>query len=308
MAYPTALRTQSQYPPFYLITTIYPTTHSFIGTVTSLHCRPTHPKGQPYLQRHPITMSAPKSKKVHYERGTTKGSKHSSHHRHHSSRDSGVGSSSASDRASLGTNPNEYEFDERQVEDQRYNLSVVQEALDAANEEIKHLKALNASLNESLAESHKENRTLKKEKIGLHKENKDLVNAIEELNSTLKRSPSPRTAAAALNSERRPSSRKGSDSPRQMYAEERPRPNHGERRSSGYDYTPPRAPHPPHNPYPNPFEPRTSGVSYASVPTSVAYAPSTASYATSPLYTLASQSSNRHSKQFDDGKYHLQPL
>src|SRR5271170_6384087 len=107
-------------------------------------------------------MSSPKQKKVHYER-CTKGGKSS--HVHRSSRDSGVGSSSASDRASLGTAP-EYvaPFSRQQIEEQRHILSAVQEALDAANERIKHLECINAELNVVLTKSNKENRLLKREK------------------------------------------------------------------------------------------------------------------------------------------------
>jgi hypothetical protein len=268
-----------------------------------------HILASPHYYTHPITMSSPKQKKVHYERGT-KGSK-SSHH-HHNSRDSGVGSSSASDRASLGTAPNEYAYNDRQVEDQRYNLRVVQEALDAAYERIRHLEASNSSLNDSLTESNKENRALRKEKSGLIKENDDLLDAIEDLNQRLKRETSPRSAsgsgsASTVKPERRPSSRKGPDSPRQHYIDERPLSNHSDRRSSMYDRAPPSAPQPPPNPHPNPFAPRTPSVTYAAVPASVSYSPSAVSYSQTPLYAVTPHGSNRYPKH-DDGKYHLQPL
>lgn len=267
-----------------------------------------------------------KQKKVHYERGTKGGKSSSSHTRHHS-RDSGIGSSSASDRASLGTaDHDEYSYPDHQVEDQRYNLRVVQEALNAAYDKIQRLEASNASLNDSLTESNKENRALKKEKSGLIKENDDLLAAIYELNKRLKKESPPRISTSKPSSsdrekERRPSSRKGSDSPRTTTytMDERPRSNHSDshrRSSTVYDQThvyassPPLAPQAPYNPHPNPFAPKTSGVSYATVPVSVAYAPSTVSYSSTPLYTVTphSSSSNRRSKEYDDGKYHLQPL
>lgn len=256
-----------------------------------------------------------KQKKVHYERGSK-----SSSHRQQPSRDSAIGSTSASDRASLGTTVPEASFPPSQVENQRYNLRVVQEALDAAHDRIKHLEASNASLSESLAESNKENRTLKKEKSGLIKENEDLLCAIDDLNKRLKREGSPRSMATATGSvasrERPPSFRK-SESPRPLPLEEtlnhppRQTPHYDERRSSTlYQRTTlPIVPVPPPNPHPNPFTPRTTPVvTYApsmSTPV-VTYAPSTISYTTAPIYAVSTTSSKR--KSHDDGKYHLQPL
>jgi chromosome segregation ATPase len=137
----------------------------------------------------PINMSSSKQKKVHYERGT-KG-------KGHRSRDSGVGSSSASDRASLGTSggAEDSPFDE----DQRHILSAVQEALDAANERIRHLEAANSSLNAELSDSNKENRIIKREKSELlHKIDrlkKDLADE-QDLSDRLRRESSARSAAA----------------------------------------------------------------------------------------------------------------
>jgi len=55
-------------------------------------------------------------------------------------------------------------------------------------------------LSASLAESHKENRTLKKEKSGLLREREDLLNMIEELNERLKEMSSHSKAAAVATS------------------------------------------------------------------------------------------------------------
>jgi hypothetical protein len=101
-----------------------------------------------------------------------------SHHHHRSSRDSGVGSSSASDRASLGTAPDS-PFTYQQVDEQRQILGAVQEALDAANEKIRQLEAANAKLNTALFESNKENRLLKREKADLHNKLDDALDDVE---------------------------------------------------------------------------------------------------------------------------------
>lgn len=198
-------------------------------------------------------MSSSKPKKVvHYERGTKAPS-----HRHHNSRDSGVGSSS-SDRATV--HDDEEIHHQQDFEKQPQNLRVVQEALSAAKEHIKHLEATIKTLNADLGDSNKENRTLKKEKSGLLRdnqdlvkekdgllsENQDLVEVIEDLNLKLKkRESSPRSSmasaaatATAKKPERRPSmsTRQGPPSPRrqQSHPEEhdRPLPSHGEKRPS----------------------------------------------------------------------------
>ncbi|KAH8816447.1 hypothetical protein F5884DRAFT_852884 [Xylogone sp. PMI_703] len=101
----------------------------------------------------------PKSqKKVHYEPETFG-------HKSHSSRDSGIGTSSSasrSDRASSGTSAAE-RFAYQEIEDQRFNMRALQEALDAANDKIASLQLKIASLNEELGESNKDRRSLKKQ-------------------------------------------------------------------------------------------------------------------------------------------------
>jgi septal ring factor EnvC (AmiA/AmiB activator) len=115
-------------------------------------------------------MSSRTKKNVDLDRKPTR-----SHHR--SSRDSGVGSSSASDRASLGTAPDS-PFTYQQRDEQRQILGAVQEVLDAANEKIRQLEAANAKLNTALKESNQENRLLKREKAELH-------NKLDEANEDL---------------------------------------------------------------------------------------------------------------------------
>lgn len=230
-------------------------------------------------------MSSTK-KHVHYDRGT-KGEKT---HKHRSSRDSGVGSSSASDRASLGTAPNDSPFSHQQTEDQRHILSVVQEALDAANEKIKALEAHTAQLNTLLAESNKENRLLRREKGDLHNKVEDLLDLLEDerkASERLRRENSPRSG----NSER-PTTRR---------IESAPRPQAGERRNSYYE-RPPMVPQAPPNPNPNPFTPLASRppvVSYAPAPAQVSYAPA-------PVFTTSHP--NHRSQPPNDGRYHLTPL
>lgn len=242
-------------------------------------------------------MSSPKQKKVHYERGTKGGS-----HQHRSSRDSGVGSSSASDRASLGENPNESPFNHQQIETQRHNLRAVQEALDAANEKIRQLEASTAKLNALLSDSNKENRLLKKEKSDLCNQVEDLLDDLEverEFNENLKRNSSSRASPPRSSPPRR-DIEAGS---------------HRSERRSSYQQPPmyPAAPQPPPNPAPNPFlpSPRSSGVPVTYAPAGpVSYAPSTMSYSSTPVFAHAPLPSRSHyaNPSPNDGKYHLTPL
>jgi len=227
-------------------------------------------------------------KHVHYDRGT-KGGKTSGHR---SSRDSGVGSSSASDRASFGTAPSELPFTNAQIETQRHILSVVQEALDAANEKIKALEASTAKLNNLLAESNKENRLLKREKVE-HNKVEDLLDVLDDERKE--------------NAKLRKSSSRSPTSDRPTRRIEAPRANAGER-GSGYYERPPLVPQAPSNPAPNPFTPLSSRppvVTYAA-PAPASYAPSTASYVPAPVFAV-SQPSHR-SQPPNDGRYHLTPL
>jgi len=281
-------------------------------------------------------MSSPNSpnstkKKVHYERGT----KGSSHH-HRSSRDSGVGSSSASDRASLGTTPNNSTpFSNSQIETQRHNPRAVQEALDAANERIRKLEISHQKLDDALTDSNKENRTLKREKAELH----DRVEALlDDLDRERERSERYRqqaqiqvsSSSSSRNSPPRSSPRSSPRNSREI-EEAATASYHREsgRRSSYQQPQPmyPAAPQPPPNSAPNPFlpSPRNSssgapGVVFAPERT-VNYAPSTLSYSSSPVYAHAplpiqTRGSSRYESgsvsgkgsSVNDGKYHLSPL
>jgi peptidoglycan hydrolase CwlO-like protein len=272
-------------------------------------------------------MSSSRGKKVHYERGT-KGEKS---HRHTSSRDSGVGSSSASDRASLGTSPlDESPFNYRQIQDQRLSVTALQEALDAANDKIRQLQGDNAKLNSTLAESNKENRAFKKERLELLNKIDDLIDDLEyekKANEKFRRESSPRTSAAAPSktskterrttpprAEPRPaSSRRESADPRPSRRDEErsERSEKSERSAGSYGrttYVPTATQGPPsQNPFmPLPTNPaRTPSVSYA--PSAVTYAPAPVSYTTSPIYTSPPPSAT--SSRFpNDGLYHPYPL
>ena len=191
-----------------------------------------------------MSSSNKPKKVVHYERGT----KPSSHRSHHS-RDSGVGSPSASDRATVHDDDDDQQQQASSSakgghpSDQRYNLLAVQEALSASYERIKKLEANIKALNDALTASNKENRVLRNEKTGLLKENEDLLEVMEELNQNLKkkeREASPRSSMASVKLERRPSvsARQGSSSPRghapllPLHPDERPTSHHGEKRPS----------------------------------------------------------------------------
>lgn len=254
-------------------------------------------------------MSSSKGKKVHYERGT-KGEKS---HRHHNSRDSGVGSSSASDRASLGTSPlDESPFNYRQIQDQRKSVTALQEALDAANDKVRQLEAANARLSASLAESNKEVRSLKKERLDLLKKNDELVDDLEDerrLNERLRREGSPRTGGAALS----PRTERRSTPPRREHTDPRPHHREDERsqgsyseRRTSYIPTVPQTP-PPQNPFTpiSPISTRAPSVSYGSA---VTYAPAPVTYTSSPIYNSPPPSTTSSRFAPNDGKYHPYPV
>jgi len=286
-------------------------------------------------------MFSSKQKKVHYDRGT-KGNKSSHGHRSTGSRDSGVGSSSASDRASLGTSPEKdsrYEI----VEDQRYDISAVQNALHAANEKIRRLEAANAQLDGQLTDSNKENRLLKREKGELLRKVENLEDELADerkANEKFRRDTTPRTGAAApsgTRTERRstPPKKEVRETESRRRVEEASQTSRNDRRSSWreqpvplyerttYSERPPTAPHAPSSNASNPFSPvtsnetnpflpnstRTPSVSYAS--SSVSYAPTAVTYAPAPLaYTTAPAfPPSRSGSTFpNDGKYHPYPL
>jgi hypothetical protein len=242
-----------------------------------------------------MSFSNQKKKKVHYESGTKGGRSHA----HRSSRDSGVGSSSASDRASLGTADGS-PFTHEQIEDQRHILSVVQEALDAANEKIRLLEASRAKLNDAFTESNRENRLLKREKGDLLEKVENLLHDLADerkTNERLRRETSLRT------SERRTiPPRREVEMPRQYIREdERSQGSARSDRRSSWQMPPPSAA----PAQPNPFLPtRAPSVTYA--PTGpVLYSPSTVSYASTPVFAPSHLPSRDH---HPDGKYHLSPL
>lgn len=270
--------------------------------------------------------SKPKPKKVHYERGT-KGGKDVRGHRSSGSRDSGLGSSSASDRASLGTSPeHDTPFTYRDIEIQRKTPSAVNEALNAANDRIKELEAANAQLNGQLFESNQKNRSLKRERAELLEKIENLLDDLEDekkKNAKSKRESSPRTTAAPVTSkpERRstPPKKEATESSSRRHHEGRP---HGQRRESWrdlpvplYESKPPTAPQPPSNPAPNPFMPNSSrpasmyghyhpsSIAYAPPP-QVTYAPAPITYTTAPAYPTH-KPSDRYP---NDGRYHPLPL
>ncbi|KAH7346419.1 hypothetical protein BKA65DRAFT_477624 [Rhexocercosporidium sp. MPI-PUGE-AT-0058] len=278
-----------------------------------------------------------KQKKVRYEAGT-KGS--SSHHR--SSRDSGVGSSSASDRASLGTTPNPSSsnpnhFSTSQIETQRLNLRAVQEALDAANERIRYYEASTAQLNAALSESNKENRLLKREKSELFLQVRELQEDLEEERERCERLR--RESSLSLSSSRQSPPRSSPRNSREIEEAAAASFARESARRSGYQQQQqqqgmyPAAPQPPANPFlPSPRN-SSSGVP---VVTAFATSPSAASYSTAPPgagYGIAhssmpvrsryegsgsgrgssSGSGSKSSKSgsgsvVNDGKYHLSPL
>ncbi|KAF8862152.1 hypothetical protein BDZ45DRAFT_211471 [Acephala macrosclerotiorum] len=236
-----------------------------------------------------------KKKQVHYERGT----KGSSGHR---SKDSGIGSS---DRASLGTPDESSPFTYQQIEDQRHDIDALREALDASYATIKKLEASNKKLSDSLADSNKENRQLKREKSGLLDQVEQLLEDLKEerkANDRLRRETSPRSATRTT-------------PPRVEVPRPRPRSDSlsgGRRASVVYDMPMASQP-PPTRMDQNPFAPRPP-VTYTQ-PLPVTYAPTTMSYNSGPVYVTSPPSTRSHCSSSttstshpNDGKYHLQPL
>ncbi|KAE8440446.1 hypothetical protein EG329_007602 [Mollisiaceae sp. DMI_Dod_QoI] len=229
-----------------------------------------------------MSSKTERTKRVHYERGT-KGS----------SRDSGIGSS----RASVGTLPDDTPFSYQQIQDQRHDIVALQEALDAAYATIKKLEAGNKKLSDSLADSNKENRQLKKEKGELL----DQCDELHKANERLRRETSPRSATRTTPPR--------VEAPR--YRSEGA--SLSSRRASVVYDMPPMAPQPPPNPF-APINTRLPPVTYAQSPT---YAPTaTSSYDVGPVYVPTSSASTRShysssttsTSHGNDGKYHLTPL
>lgn len=248
-------------------------------------------------------MSSSKQKRVHYEHGTKEGK---SSHGHRSSRDSGVGSSSISDRASLGSaRGDDPPYSRQQLEDQRHDLRAVQEALSAANKTIRQLEASKVKLDALLTESNKENRLLKREKVELMTRVDFLMDELEERKSkdrARREATSSRTSAAAVSSSARtdrrttPPARDGTDIRQRRREDEASLASHGERR-----------PPPSYNSDPNPFSPipaRRLSVSYATAPTMPTYAPAAVAYSAAPTFPTSSSSGHYP----NDGLYHPYPL
>jgi hypothetical protein len=259
-------------------------------------------------QKHPITMSSRTKKNVGFvERRPSK-----SHH-HRSSRDSGVGSSSASDRASLGTAPDS-PFTYQQVNDQRQSLGALQEALDAANEKIRQLEATNAKFNTALAESNKENRLLKREKADLHNKLDDALDEIERKEKVIdqfaremspKRSEEKRSSTSSRSSrEEKRSSHSREEKERKSIR--RASSSHGHR-SSWRGPVPLYDSHASAGTTPNPFAPRG-----APLPAQTYHAPGPVAYATDQLsYAAGPTFGHPHSpvrERYNDGRYHLSPV
>jgi hypothetical protein len=88
-------------------------------------------------------------KRVNFERPSPP-----SESRSRRSRDSGVGSSSSTEQANSG-GKSDRRFTDQDREDQRYNVHALQEALDAANKNLRDQKKKNLTIDEALSNSHK---------------------------------------------------------------------------------------------------------------------------------------------------------
>jgi hypothetical protein len=262
----------------------------------------THPSLIARAPKHPITMSSSRTKKnVGFERGT----KPAKSHHHHDSRDSGVGSSSASDRASLGTAPDS-PFTYEQVRNQRQILGAVQEALDAANEKIRQLEAATAKLNTSLTESNKENRLLKREKAELHNELDAALDKIDDqakiIEKYIRSETSPKRSDKTSSTSTRSSHREEKKSSHRRSS------SASGRRSSWREMPVPLYDrHTPPHTTPNPFTPRAAPLPAATYPAPgpVKYATNQLSYAAGPTF---GHPPSPVRERYNDGRYHLSPV
>lgn len=260
-------------------------------------------------------MSSPRKDKKNLGFERTRSSR--SHH-HRSSKDSGVGSSSASDRASLGTAP-DAPFTYQQVEDQRQILGAVQEALDAANERIRQLEAANAKLNTQLFDSNKENRLLKREKGELLNKLDAAADRLDQRDKTIRSLAQEPSSPPPRRGEKSSSTSTSSARARSSHRDERRSSTSGRRyslrgdvpgsvplydSSSSSSRPPPASP----NTTPNPFAPRGAPLPTATyrVPGAVAYAANGLSYA--PVPTFGHPTSPVRERAPNDGKYYLTPL
>jgi hypothetical protein len=264
---------------------------------------------------HPIiTMySSSNKKKVHYTSSTKGKSSHSKESKR-SSRDSGVGSSSASDRASLGTS-HDSPFDSQDLQHQRHNPSALSEALDAANDTILSLQEANEHLKSLLKEASKEKRSLKEEKLDLITEVESLGKELSDerrAHDKLRREVSGGKAITSKERERRPT-------PPTSHGRSDERSSHSSGSGSYHDDTGRRyiVPQAPPNNAPNPFTPLSErsapsgqSVTYAP-PATVTYSPVTYSTASTFANRPAPAGSRTSAGSYgtrDDGNYHSYPV
>jgi len=251
-----------------------------------------------------------------------RGSK-SSRHQNSYSIDSGVGSSSASDRASLGTSPDNANF---YVQDQRNNLAALREALDAANKENRDQANEILKLEALLAESNRDKRSLQRENKELNVKFERVLEELDDekrLNARFKRD-SPRTDAAPQSEKRTKDEprryEEGSRNEKRDSCRELPVPKYEpppttapqdlnalkdrftrkERRTSiSYPQSPTYAPSS-YASAPSAYAPSQGSVTYAS--SQVTYAPAPLSYASAPTF------GPRKKQPPNDGAYHHYPV
>lgn len=246
-----------------------------------------------------MPSSSDNKKKVHYT-ASTKGKSSHSHskgHSHKSSRDSGVGSSSASDRASLGTSPNDSPFNSQEIQFQRHNPTALAEALDAANEKIRQLEEANEHLKYLLKESNREKRSFKEEREDAIKECENLGHDLAEekkAHDKLRREVGRAKPAISSSRHSPPASHRHSREDEHSYA-------------SGESTRRYFVPQPPPNAAPNPFIPLNERVAYAPA-TTVSYSP--AMYSTAPAFGGRPAGTRTSGSSYGpkDGNYHSLPI
>ena len=291
--------------------------------------------------RHTKDKDAEKrEKKVHYSASTKSSSptmpshhhNHSSSHRPQRSNDSGVGSSLASDRATMGTtsHPTTQALSAAEIEEQSHNPQAVREALRAANAHLRSLERKLHTLTDQLNEAQQKSRVLWQANDDLSKDNSKLERECESLRARLQALSSGATSASQstgssasrnkdkaehhspISSSSTRQSRRASISnapTRRSTSHVRTSDGDRDRRASrAYNIQPSAEPRP-NNPFapqsPMASTPRT--VPVMQPPASVAYSQAPIAYSSAPLYPQAAGPQTGDPFP-NDGLYHPYPL
>ncbi|RDW72161.1 hypothetical protein BP5796_08195 [Coleophoma crateriformis] len=162
-------------------------------------------------------------------------------HSSHRSRDSGIGSSNSSQRASLGTAEPTSRYD---TEQQSRSVRDLQNALDAANERVASLEAANAEFKELMKARSRDRRKLEQDNEDLSKENQRLRRERDEArsqNQSRRSPPSTASSSPRMPATARPVFEEDISLRRAPSSRNRPTPAEGERRARRRSVNEPRS-------------------------------------------------------------------